>query len=229
MNYKKHFNYFHSTDKWYYIGLPIAILGCILFVSALFYFFFIPYQIPIGMVLTAIGALIAFLPYSRCSKEAEIDEAVRTVSESYAKDVCDRLSIGNQLIQTVEPLTVGGYVYEDQILMRRGRIDRTCRTAQYSAAKIFCAKQGIIIAEKSFSLIEESENERMDSYSFADMDHTAVVDEQFICKDQSKIRVSYFVITKDNNEIFRLPVKHDIAIDKLCNTINEMIRKAKKT
>ena len=228
MNYKKHFNYFHSKDQWYYIGLPIAILGCILFVSALFYFFFIPYQIPIGMTVTAIGASIAFLPYARCSKESEIDEVVCMASENYSKQISEQLSLENQLAKNTKPLTVGGYMYEDDLLMRRGRTDRICRTSKYSVAKIFCTKYGIVVAGKTFSLIEEAENERMDSYSFSDMDRVAVTDEQFVCKDRSKIKVSFFVITKDNKELLRLPVKHDVAIDQLCHTINEMIDQSKK-
>ena len=226
MNYKKHFNYFHSKDQWYYIGLPIAILGCILVVGALFFFFVIPYQMPIGMTVAAIGASIAFLPYIHCSKESEIDEAVCLASEDYSKQISERLSLENQLAKNTKPLTVGGYMYEDDLLMRRGRTDRICRTSKYSVAKIFCTKYGLVVAGKSFSLIEESENERMDSYSFSDMDRVAVTDEQFVCKDGSKIKVSFFVITKDNKELLRLPVKHDVAIDQLCHTINEMIRKA---
>lgn len=226
MNYKKHFNYFHSKDQWYYIGLPIAILGCILVVGALFFFFVIPYQMPIGMTVAAIGASIAFLPYARCSKESEIDEAVCSASEDYSKQISERLSLENQLAKNTKPLTVGGYMYEDDLLMRRGRTDRICRTSKYSVAKIFCTKYGLVVAGKSFSLIEESENERMDSYSFSDMDRVAVTDEQFVCKDGSKIKVSFFVITKDNKELLRLPVKHDVAIDQLCHTVNEMIRKA---
>ena len=226
MNYKKHFNYFHSKDQWYYIGLPIAILGCILVVGALFFFFVIPYQMPIGMTVAAIGASIAFLPYARCSKESEIDEAVCSASEDYSKQISERLSLENQLAKNTKPLTVGGYMYEDDLLMRRGRTDRICRTSKYSVAKIFCTKYGLVVAGKSFSLIEKSENERMDSYSFSDMDRVAVTDEQFVCKDGSKIKVSFFVITKDNKELLRLPVKHDVAIDQLCHTVNEMIRKA---
>ncbi|MBQ2988179.1 MAG: hypothetical protein IJD59_03650 [Clostridia bacterium] len=226
MNYKKHFNYFHSKDQWYYIGLPIAILGCILVVGALFFFFVIPYQMPIGMTVAAIGASIAFLPYARCSKESEIDEAVCLASEDYSKQISERLSLENQLAKNTKPLTVGGYMYEDDLLMRRGRTDRICRTSKYSVAKIFCTKYGLVVAGKSFSLIEESENERMDSYSFSDMDRVAVTDEQFVCKDGSKIKVSFLVITKDNKELLRLPVKHDVAIDQLCHTVNEMIRKA---
>jgi hypothetical protein len=226
MDYKKNLNYFHSSDKWYYIGLPIGILGCILFVGALFFFFLIPYQMLIGMILTAIGASIAFLPYARCSKESEIDEAVCIASENYSKQISEQLSLENQLAKNTKPLTVGGYIYENDLLMRRGRTDRTCRTSKYSVAKIFCTKYGIAIAEKSFSLIEESENEHINSFSFSDMDRVAVIDEQFVCKDQAKIKVSFFVIIKDNKEIFRLPVKHDVAIDQLCHAINETIRKA---
>ena len=229
MDHKRNLNYFNSSDKWYYIGLPIGILGSILVVSALFFFYFIPYQIPIGILLTAIGAIIAFLPYSRCAKETEIDELIQLMSENYSKELSEKLSFEKELIKNTEPLTVGGYIYEENIPMRRGRVDRVCRTSQYSVAKIFCMKYGIVVAGKSFSLIDSAENEYMDSYSFTDMDCVSVIDEHFICKDQSKIKTSYFVITKDGNDILRLPVKHDVAIDKYCAVINEMIRKTKNT
>lgn len=229
MEHKRNLNYFNSSDKWYYIGLPIGILGCILVVSALFFFYFIPYQIPIGMLLTAIGAIIAFLPYSRCAKETEIDELIQLMSENYSKELSEKLSFEKELIKNTEPLTVGGYIYEKNIPMRRGRVDRVYRTSQYSVTKIFCMKYGIVVAGKSFSLIDSAENEYMDSYSFTDMDCVSVIDEHFICKDQSKIKTSYFVIKKDGDDTLRLPVKHDVAIDKCCAVINEMIRKMKNT
>ena len=227
MDYRKNLNYFNSSDKWYYIGLPIAIVGGCFFVGALLYWFLIPYQMIVGMILTAIGAGIAFLPYSRCSKESEIDEAVCVASENYSKEVSSNLSLEQERLNNTEPLTVGGYMYADDILMRRGRVDRVCRTARYSMAKIFCLKYGIVVSEKSFSLIEESEHENTESYAFAELDSVSVVDESFVCKDQTKVKASYFVIQKDGNEILRLPVKHDVAVDKLCAAVNEMIRKMK--
>ena len=229
MDHKRNLNYFNSSDKWYYIGLPIGILGCILFVSALFFFYFIPYQMPIGMILTVIGATIAFLPYARCAKESEIDEIVQSMEENYSKELSEKLSFEKEIIKNTEPLTVGGYIYEQNIPMRRVKSDRMCRTAKYSTAKIYCMKYGIVVSAKSFSLIDSFENERMDSYSFIDMDCVSVIDESFVCKDQSKIKTSYFVIQKDGNDILRLPVKHDVAIDKYCAVINEMIRKTKNT
>ena len=227
MDYRKNLNYFNSSDKWYYIGLPIAIVGGCFFVGALLYWFLIPYQMIVGMILTAIGAGIAFLPYSRCSKESEIDEAVCVASENYSKEVSSNLSLEQERLNNTESLTVGGYMYADDILMRRGRVDRVCRTARYSVARIFCMKYGIVVSEKSFSLIEESEQENTESYAFAELDSVSVVDESFVCKDQTKIKASYFVIQKDGNDILRLPVKHDVAVDKLCATVNEMIRKMK--
>ena len=229
MDYKKNLNYFQSSDKWYYIGLPIAIVGCCFFVGALFYWFLIPYQMIVGAILAAIGAGIAFLPYSRCAKESEIDEIVIMVSEKYSEEVSSKLSAEQGLLKNTEPLTAHGYIYADDVLMRRGRVDRVCRTSRYSVAKIFCMKYGLVVAEKSFSLTEESERKNMDSYPFAELDCVSVLDEQFVCNDQTKVKVSYFVIQKDGTDILRLPVKHDVAIDKLCATVNEMIRKMKNT
>ena len=229
MDYRKNLNYFKSTDKWYYIGLPIAIIGCGFFVCALFYWYLIPYQMPVGIILAAIGAGIAFLPYSKCSKEADIDETVRVALENYSKAVSSKLSFEGELLKNTEPLTAVGYVYEDDVLMRRGRVDRVCRTSKYSVAKIFCTKYGLVVFDKAFSLTREEEHENMDSYPFAELDSVSVVDEQFVCKDQSKIKVSYFVIQKDGSDILRLPVKHDVAVDKLCFAVNEMISKMKNT
>ena len=229
MDYRKNLNYFKSSDKWYYIGLPIAIVGCGLFVCALFYWYFIPYQMPVGIILAAIGAGIAFLPYSKCSKEADIDEAVRVALENYSEAVSSKLSFEGELLKNTEPLTAVGYVYEDDVLMRRGRVDRICRTSKYSMAKIFCTKYGLVVFDKAFSLTREEDYENMNSYPFAELDSVSVVDEQFVCKDQSKIKVSYFVIQKDGSDILRLPVKHDVAVDKLCFAVNEMISKMKNT
>lgn len=229
MDYRKNLNYFKSSDKWYYIGLPIAVIGCGFFVCTLFYWYFIPYQMPIGIILAAVGAGIAFLPYSKCAKEAEIDEAVCAASENYSQEVSSKLSFEKELLKNTEPLTAHGYIYSDDVLMRRGRVDRVCRTSGYSVAKIFCTKYGLVVFDKSFSLTREAEHENMDSYPFAQLDFVSVVDEQFVCKDQSKIKVSYFVIQKDGTDILRLPVKHDVAVDKLCSTVNEMIGKMKNT
>lgn len=227
MDYRKNLNYFKSSDKWYYIGLPIAIIGCACFVGEIFYWFLIPYQMIVGIILTAIGAGIAFLPYSRCSKESEIDEAVCVASENYSKEVSSNLSLEQERLNNTEPLTVGGYIYADDVLMRRGRVDRVCRTSRYSVARIFCMKYGIVVSEKSFSLTEEAEHENTESYAFAELDSVSIVDEPFVCKDQTKVKTSYFVIQKDGNDILRLPVRHDVAVDKLCAAVNEMIRKMK--
>ena len=108
MNYKKNLNYFHSSDKWYYIGLPIGILGCILFVGALFFFFLIPYQMPVGIILTAIGASIAFLPYARCSKESEIDEAILQTAPGSEKVEEEDTSVPTMTIEELE-LSVRAY------------------------------------------------------------------------------------------------------------------------
>ena len=224
MDYKRNSRYFHSNDKWYYSGFPIFIVGSSLFACWVIYFDVIPYQAPIGMFLAIIGAATAFLPYVRCSKESEIDNAIQEISAAYSKEIDDRLSLKRELKKNVEPLTIGNYVYEKDLLMRRGRIDRRCRTSMYCISRIFCLNAGIIISQKTFSLIDETSNERMETFAFSDIDSVTVIKEPFLCNDQSKIQVSYFVIIKDNAELLRLPVKHDVAMDKLCTEINGMIK-----
>ena len=223
MDYKRNLKYFLGSDRWYYLGMAILWLGLTFFIGKMFSFRLFPYQMPIGLILTITGASMAFIPKSRCSTEEEIDAMLHIAVDAYSEEISNRLSLSQELIKNIEPITIADYIYRNDLLMRRGRIDRKCRTALCGVSKIFCIKNGLVIASRTLSLINEMNDENLFTYRFSDMDLVTVVDEEFVCKDQLKVKHSYFVIQKDSEEILRLPAKHDVKIDKFCSSINEKI------
>ena len=162
MDYQKNLKYFKSTDTHYYIGLPLMVLGGILFVMArIFWTYLFWYQDIIGILLLIIGAIIAFVPRSLRSSEKDIDEAVILMTRDYEKEMAESLGITSYLSKEAAPLLVGAYTYEKDALCRRGKTDRKLRSNHYRAAALLFTRNGLCIAEKIFSLTEEqlSENQ----------------------------------------------------------------------
>ena len=229
MDYGKNIKYFNSTDKLFYIGLPILAVGAILAVCELLWFWFIPYQMIIGIVLAAIGAALAFSPRSMRASEKDLDAIVTGMTEGYAKEVTENLGLERQILRNIPPIVIGNYVYdEENLLMRRGKDDRKCRTSKYTAAAVLCTKNGIVISRKTFSLIDETVTESLHDFLFADIDKVSVVDIEKTLEDGSKIKDSRFIVTENGKETLNLPTLHILAVDRLCEDINRMASSIKK-
>ena len=228
MDYGKNLKYFNSTDKLFYIGLPILIVGALLVVCELLWFFFIPYQMFIGLAIAVLGAALAFVPRSLRASEKDLDAIVSAMTDGYAKEVTENLGLEKQILRTIPPTVIGNYIYDEKdILMRRGKDDRKCRTSKYSAAAVICTKNGVLISQKTFSLIEEATKETLYEFLFADIDSLTVIDNELRHEDGTKIKDSRLVITENGKEVLNLPTVHVIAVDRLCEDINRMIASAK--
>ena len=224
MDFEKNIKYFNSTDTLFYIGIPIFAIGAIFVICELFWFWFIPYQILIGLILAAIGAGLAFIPRSKRANETEIDAIVSSITENYDKKVIESLNIQKQLVRNIAPLVIGNYVYDKKdLLMRQGKDDRKWRTSQYSVATILCTKNGIVISHKTFSLIDESETEVLYEIFYSDIDRISADDKEFLRDDGIKIKDAGLNITKKDGEILSLPMLHVVAIDQLCEDIHRIL------
>lgn len=74
MDYRKNIRYFKSSDVHFYVGIPIVIIGIILFVvGQFFWIYFIPYQSGRQLLDVLVGAAIAWIPRWMRSDEKEID------------------------------------------------------------------------------------------------------------------------------------------------------------
>ncbi len=228
MDYEKNLKYFNSSDKLFYIGLPILIVGALLAACELLWFYFMPFQMQIGIALAIIGAAIAFIPRSLRASEKDLDAIVASMTDGYAKEITENLGLEKQIIRTIPPTVIGNYIYDEKdILMRRGKDDRKCRTSKYSAAAIICTKNGIVISHKTFSLIDETVTEKLYEFLFTDIDSISVVDGEIKHEDGNKIKDSRLVITENGNEALNLPTIHVIAVDRLCEDVNRMAASAK--
>ena len=107
--------------------------------------------------------------------------------------------------------------------MRQGKDDRIWRSAKYSAAAILCAKDGMVISRKSFSLIEESETEALHEIFYSDIEKIFADDTEILLGDGIKIKDARLVITKKDGEILRLPMLHVVAVDHLCEDIMRIL------
>jgi hypothetical protein len=228
MDYGKNLKYFNSTDKLFYIGLPILIVGAILVVCELLWFFFMPYQMLIGLAIAILGAALAFIPRSLRANEKDIDAIVSAMTDGYAKEVTENLGLEKQILRMIPPTVIGNYIYDEKdILMRRGKDDRKCRTSKYRAAAVICTKNGMVISQKTFSLIDETVTETLHEFLFADIDSLSVVDNEIRHEDGTKIKDSRLILTENGKEVLNLPTIHVIAVDRLCEDINRMIASAK--
>lgn len=228
MDYGKNLKYFNSTDKLFYIGLPILIVGAILVVCELLWFFFMPYQMLIGLAIAILGAALAFIPRSLRANEKDIDAIVSAMTDGYAKEVTENLGLEKQILRMIPPTVIGNYIYDEKdILMRRGKDDRKCRTSKYRAAAVICTKNGMVISQKTFSLIDETVTETLYEFLFADIDSLSVVDNEIRHEDGTKIKDSRLILTENGKEVLNLPTIHVIAVDRLCEDINRMIASAK--
>ncbi len=226
MDYGKNIKYFQSSDKLFYIGLALLIPGAILFGLTLFWFWFIPYQNIIGIALAVIGASLAFIPRSLRSNEKDIDAIVNGMTEGYAKEVTEKLGLEKQIVKTMEQVSLGNYIYEgEELLLRRGKDDRKCRTSKYSIAAVLCTKNGIILSHKTCSLIDETVTETIHEFLYTEMDAVSIIDNEIKLPDGTKTKDTRFVITKDGKELLNLPTVHVIAVDRLAADINRMIPK----
>lgn len=211
--------------------MGLMALGALLFVlDNLFWLYFIPYQTVWAFLLAIVGAATAFVPrsISMCSSEHDIDEAVALATKNYAEETAESVGLENSLIRTIKSTVIGNYTYDtEKTLVRRGKDDRKLRTTAYTASALLFTKNGIYIAQKTFSLVDDFVSESSAEFTYEEMDEVSVFAEEYTFADGGKVQVSYFVITAAGKESMRLPTASGAAIDKLCDDINHMIKSAK--
>ncbi len=229
MDYGKNIKYFKSSDTLFYIGLPICILGAILFVLTLLWFYFIPYQAIIGIILAVIGGALAFIPRSMRTSEKELDAIITSMTEGYTKEVIERMGLEKHILKTIPTTAIGNYIYDaPDIMVRRGKDDRKCRTSKYSTTAVLCTKNGILLSQKIFSLIDETVTEATHEFLYSELELVAVTEHEYTLADGSKLKDSRFTVTENGKELLALPTLHIIAVDRLADDINRMIVAAKQ-
>ncbi len=228
MDYGKNIKYFKSTDTHFYIGLPILVLGGLLILLELFWFYFIPYQMLIGAALAVIGGAIAFIPRSLRTSSKELRDLLLGMTEGYAGEVVESYDLSRQLLPQTPPYVAASYIYEGEgLLFRKGKDDRKWRSSLYSAAAVICTKNGILVSHKTISLIEEMATEKIHEYSYGELDGAEIIDREITLTNGEKVKIARLVFTANGKECLSLPTLHVVAADKLAEDICRLAASAK--
>lgn len=218
MDYRKNIRYFKSSDVHFYVGIPIVILGLILFViGQFFWIYFIPYQSMTALLVVLVGAAIAWVPRWMRSDEKEIDDYIASKKEGYVEKAAEKL--GLSLVSGREPIVIGGFDFDSSdVLYRRGKDDRKYRSSLYTLSALFFTRNGICAVRKSFSLTEDLEHETVKEIPYCEVDDAKVV-----CEEKTfgtdKIKYFCFVITANGAQQLRVPAAQDAVLDGICEDI----------
>ena len=228
MDYRKNIRYFKSSDAHFYVGIPIVIIGIILFViGQFFWIYFIPYQSMTALLAVLAGAAVAWIPRWRRSDEKELDDYIASKKEDHVKKAEERLGLSSSLMPGREPIVIGGCDFDSgDVLYRRGKDDRKYRSSLYTSSVLFLTKNGICAVQKSFSLTEDLEHETVKEIPYCDID-----DAKIICEEKTvgadKIKYFCFVIAANGAELLRVPAAQDAVLEGICEDIRTAAVKAK--
>lgn len=230
MDYLKNLKYYNSKDTHFYIGFVILILGGVLFaLGQFFYAWFIPYQTTVGIIIAIGGALLAFVPRSMRSSGKDIDEAVASMTNDYAKNAAENIGITHMLMKNKKLATLGTFTYDgENTLVRRSKTDAKYRSNAYTVSAILFTKAGIFVPQKSFSLTDDRVNETVSDFVYADLANATVESLEHTFADSHKKKLFYITITANDGKTLRIPAEQSAALDRICEEINEQIRNAKK-
>lgn len=228
MDYRKNIRYFKSSDVHFYVGIPIVIIGIILFVvGQFFWIYFIPYQSMTALLVILVGAAIAWIPRWMRSDEKEIDYYIASKKEGYVEKATEKLGLSSSLVPGRDPIVIGGFDFDSgSVLYRRGKDDRKYRSSLYTSAVLFLTKNGLCAVKKSFSLTEDLEHETVKEIPYCEIDDAKVVcEEKTVGAD--KIKYFCFVITANGTELLRVPAAQDAILEGICEDIRTAAAKAK--
>lgn len=224
IEYARNKRYFEGSDTLYFVGFPIMVAGLVLSVGKLIGWRFFPYQMPIGTVLAAVGACLAYLPSIRQTNEKELDALTAHLSCQYREEMETKLRLGKELLRGMPPTVFAAYICdEEEVSIRRGRADRKCRTSLFSMATVFCVSSGLVIPQRVVSLVDDKISETMHTIRFAEIDRVFLSDEEQIFSDGTRTKLYFLCAEKDGRIVLSLPTEYSVTLDRFCQSISSHI------
>ncbi len=228
MNYKNNLKYFKSNDKHFYVGVGILALGALCFFFALIGAYFLPYHEITSVLIALVGAVVAFLPRSLRSNENDIDEIIAEKTRGYEKITAENAGVEHMLSDKITSVTVGDYVYDGEgIICRKGKDDGKCRTTVYTASALVFTNAAIYIAQKTFSLIDDTETETETQFLYEELDAVRA-EEEIVYIMGARVKKVFIIFASDREDAMRIPVGHGMNAESFCDDINHQISEIKK-
>ncbi len=228
MNYIKNLKYLKSNDIHFYVGWILLILGLILFVVGEFFWLYIlPFQFFFSIGFIIIGAVVAFVPSATCSKDEDLDLAIKQHTDELCKKTAE--SLEKKLKNPTEtPIVLGRYLLEGEgVIIRRGRKDQKYRSSIYQGAIIAYKKDSLYILQNTLSLISNEESQKVYDIPYSNKPSARVEEyvTNLITKNGTPKKEYHLIINDGNGVEIKIPVINSMMIDEFCENLSIEVKR----
>ncbi len=224
-NYKSFINYFKRSDNIASTGMGLLVAGGIMFLLGWWFFWVLFY---IGVPLLPIGLALYLYGSSGSADENALKKVIKENTDAITfADIKDSAEFRRRLSKNPTEETFGGYVFNDNVLMKKAKSGALVST-EYVGAKMLILTDALYIRSCSFSFIADEKRESEIEIPFSSIEKVEIErDSQNyqIGKKEFVAKTCFLVITHEGVQT-RLPRKDDIYADELIVTLNRLLKNA---
>lgn len=232
MNYKSNRRYFTVSDMPFYVGLITAVAGALFFFLYYSTYFlpFIVYRIMYFAMFPLVIAGIGIIIYSRFGRSSDetIDETVALREKGLGDDIWEAPATERKKLRSIQPLSTGSYdlAPRDGLLIRQGK-DGKWRSTFYTAVRVMCTTDNVIVCSRQFSLTDDTD--RLDSVTLSFDELASVsVGEIVSCPVEGgpEVKSGELIFNSENKSVLcRVPAHVSADVDSFVNQLNSYITK----
>ena len=228
MNYKHNTNYFKRSGSMGTIGLGLLVVGllCLWVGWSMSYFAFL-----FSLLALPTGAVMFFIGSSGRSSDEDIDACVGKMGERLEVDLGEDKKYAKRVRKIPAPAYVEGYEYAEGLMYAKAK-NSSVRSSEYTKAIIYFLTDGLYVAHRTVSLVEENVRNSAFEISFAELENVEIIrDHRYFSFNKNSYRVNYvrLNITYGGGKLLSMPIHDDVESDKLVELIKESAAEYKKS
>ena len=224
-NYKSFINYFKRSDSIASTGMGILAAGGLMFLLGWWFFWVLFY---IGVPMIPIGLAIYLYGTSGSADENSLKKIIKDQTDAITfADIKEKNEYRNRLTKKAVEETFGGYVFNDNVLIKKAK-SGSMVSSEYVSAKMLILTDALYIRSSSFSFVADEKYESEIEIPFSSIEKVEIernAQNFQVDKKEFSVKTCFFVITHEGIQT-RLPRKDDIYADELILTLNRLMKKA---
>jgi uncharacterized membrane protein len=216
MENKHNLNYFKKSGWQKPVGLALLIIG-ILFLffgwSYLSYILMVIF-IPAGVALFLIGASVR-------SSDEDIDEYIQKQLADFNVNLEEDRNYARRILKHMPPENVGTYRFEDGLMLTKTKTG-TPRSSEYVSSKIYVLSDGLYVATRKISIVEDSVENKTYEISYDIMNKVEITREQkrLVYANRTFFLTStYLHVEYGSGFLLDLPVPDNVGSDQIAEKI----------
>lgn len=219
MNYKTNQKYYTQKTTLTYVGIALAVIGMILFFIGFYW------MIPAIISLSGIG--IVAMSRESLVRGSELDACVASAAEEFGREVLSSHGLTEDMADVT---TLYGYDYDGMTAATMGKgTDGVYRPKTATATCIAVAGQRILIAAKTFSLVEDSSRVSETTLDMASLSAISVTDKAI--NDEGGVLLRYHALTvfsSDGSTVAEYPAGQSSVLYDKSELLTRKIKNAAK-